>query len=153
MKLERFYGQKCNHAFSPVYSEKGANSCRAYGSKFQENEKKEMVSFSFHEEFPSLDDCIQWALLQLLPVSKNKAVHVVVFDTDGNPAVSYTSTDALIRDIWKCMRNVPLTVDDKQMVDWFIFPKGTDRETVWSWFDRHYSKGIMSLISNNYGGK
>ena len=112
-----------------------------------------MVSFSFHEEFPSLDDCIQWALLQLLPVSKNKAVHVVVFDTDGNPAVSYTSTDALIRDIWKCMRNVPLTVDDKQMVDWFIFPKGTDRETVWNWFDRHYSKGIMSLISNNYGGK
>ncbi len=59
---------------------------------------------------------------------QNKGSHVVVFDMDGNAAVSYISFDALIRDIWKSLGNIPLTVDDKQTVNWFIFPKGTEKE-------------------------
>lgn len=65
MKIQKFYGQTCNHAFLPVYSGKGHNSCKVFVSKFQAKGDKEMESFTFHEEFPSLDDCIQWALLQL----------------------------------------------------------------------------------------
>lgn len=150
MKIQKFYGQTCNHAFLPVYSGKGHNSCKVFVSKFQAKGNKEMESFTFHEEFPSLDDCIQWALLQLMPLSKNKAVHVVVFDMDGNAAVSYTSSDALIRDVWKSLGNIPLTADDKQTVNWFIFPKGTEKETVWNWFDKYYTGGVMKLICGNY---
>ena len=32
--------------------------------------------------------------------------------------------------------------------DWFIFPKGTNRESIWIWFDEQHSKGLKWIMEH-----
>ena len=54
--------------------------------------------------------------------------------------------DEIIEDLWKELSDIPFDEDDSGSLilveDWFIFDKGTDRDSIWHWFDDNYSNGL-----------
>lgn len=63
-------------------------------------------------------------------------------------------TDAEIEKLWAEFEDVLFTEDPKsgdscELVlasDWKGWDKGATRDTIWHWFDNHYSKGISYLL-------
>ena len=60
-------------------------------------------------------------------------------------------TDTQLEDMWGDLTDIPFDEanvpgDMILAVDWCGFPKGTDRETIWLFFDRHHSKGVAYLL-------
>ena len=52
-------------------------------------------------------------------------------------------TASEIDKLWYELEDVPFDPETEQIdVDWFIFRKGTDRETIWHWFDEQYPEGL-----------
>lgn len=52
-----------------------------------------------------------------------------------------------VRKLWSLLEDVPMNPETEQLEDDFLgFPEGTDRETVWHWFDEHYPGGVHSLL-------
>lgn len=95
----------------------------------------------------SIDSCIQWAYLKLALFEKTNAFHMVVFDPSGKETASYSKKEALLEDLWRCFQSIPFSESEKTAVDWFIFQKGTDLETIWQWFSERYAGGIVKLFS------
>jgi len=55
--------------------------------------------------------------------------------------------DGILEEIWKQLANIPVDPDtEKTEEDFWIFPRGTDREDIWHWFDERYSKGVAYLL-------
>ena len=63
------------------------------------------------------------------------------------------------RDFWKNLEDVPFNEDaDGRLVlandyrfmvgsrEIAMFPKGTDREEIWHWFDENHPKGVAHLL-------
>ena len=61
-------------------------------------------------------------------------------------------TDKIVEELWGLLEDVPFyetenAWDDLMLEqDWFLFPKSTERDTIWHWFDDHHSKGIHYLL-------
>ena len=63
-------------------------------------------------------------------------------------------TDSEIEKLWKEFEDVLLAEDEESddscnlvlASDWEGCNKGTIRDTIWHWFDTHYSKGISFLL-------
>ena len=47
---------------------------------------------------------------------------------------------------WKEFQNVPVDRNGNLKAAWYAFPKGTNKNTVYDWFNRHYSKGLSYLM-------
>ena len=51
---------------------------------------------------------------------------------------------------WLKLSDVPFDeLEDGTLVlaeDWWLFPKGTDREDIWHYFDEHYPEGVYALL-------
>ena len=51
---------------------------------------------------------------------------------------------------WLELSDVPFDeLEDGTLVlaeDWWLFPKGTDREDIWHYFDEHYPEGVYALL-------
>lgn len=59
--------------------------------------------------------------------------------------------DKMLEEMWLELEDVP-TVVDKDFytcidVDWQGWPKGTDIEEIWYWFDERHSKGVGWLMN------
>ena len=58
--------------------------------------------------------------------------------------------DKEIEKLWQKLEDVPFIEDETSGdscglildCDWFLWKKGTTRDTIWNWFDEHYSKGL-----------
>lgn len=51
--------------------------------------------------------------------------------------------------MWKELTDVPFDEAENEMVlaeDWKQFSKGTSRDEIWEWFDKHHSKGVYHLL-------
>jgi hypothetical protein len=60
------------------------------------------------------------------------------------------STDKKIRECWELLGDVPVDDDGNLLDDFYpvpIFPKGTNREDIWRWFDAMYTGGIAQLMN------
>ena len=60
--------------------------------------------------------------------------------------------DKNIEILWKEFQNVPVDRNGNLKAAWYAFPKGTNKNTVYDWFNRHYSKGLsylMEEVKNN----
>ncbi len=58
--------------------------------------------------------------------------------------------DLDLEKLWAELEDVPIDPDTEKLEEnWFIFQRGTDKETVWHWFDERHSKGVAYLL---YGG-
>ena len=61
-------------------------------------------------------------------------------------------TDEQLEQLWEELSDIPFDESDdydSELVlanDWFIFEAGTDRYTIWHWFDQHYSNGVHALM-------
>lgn len=55
-----------------------------------------------------------------------------------------------IEKLWQKLEDVPFAEDETSGdssglvldCDWFLWKKGTTRDTIWHWFDKHHSKGL-----------
>lgn len=60
--------------------------------------------------------------------------------------------DKNIESLWKEFQSVPVDRNGNLRAAWYAFPKGTNKNTVYDWFNRHYSKGLsylMEEVKNN----
>ena len=55
--------------------------------------------------------------------------------------------DAELEKLWDLFGEIPIDDNDSILEEFLGFPEGTDRFEIWHWFDEHYSKGIVNLIS------
>ena len=55
--------------------------------------------------------------------------------------------DALLEELWKRFKKIPVDPDTEKLKKSFMdFPAGTDRLTVWKWFNERHSKGASYLM-------
>lgn len=55
--------------------------------------------------------------------------------------------DSMIEGLWDNFEDVPMDPETECIEEEFAnWPKGTDRETIWHWFDRMHSKGVHYLL-------
>lgn len=58
--------------------------------------------------------------------------------------------DALLEEQWKRFKKIPVNPDTEKLEKPFMdFPAGTDRLTIWKWFDERHSKGASYLMQNS----
>lgn len=65
----------------------------------------------------------------------------------------YEDMDKRVEKLWNMLEDISF-VEDKfgELLldeDFYIWTKGTDRESIWYWFDEHFSKGVVSLLYPN----
>lgn len=64
---------------------------------------------------------------------------------------NWKNADAVLEFMWKELEDIPFneTKEKKLLLaeDWLFFPKGTEREEIWLWFDANHSKGVVALMS------
>lgn len=54
--------------------------------------------------------------------------------------------DKNIEILWKEFQNVPVDCNGNLKAAWYAFPKGTNKNAVYDWFNRHHSEGLAYLI-------
>lgn len=64
--------------------------------------------------------------------------------------------DKNVEALWKEFQSVPVDRNGNLKAAWYAFPKGTNKNTVYDWFNSHYSKGLsylMEEVENNEKNK
>lgn len=54
--------------------------------------------------------------------------------------------DKNIETLWKEFQNVPIDRNGNLKVAWKSYPKSTNKNEVYGWFNRHHSKGLAYLM-------
>ena len=54
--------------------------------------------------------------------------------------------DKNIEASWKEFQRVPVDRNGNLKAAWYTFPKGTNKNDVYEWFNRHHSKGLSYLM-------
>lgn len=54
--------------------------------------------------------------------------------------------DKNVETLWKEFQNVPVDRNGNLKTAWYAFPKGTNKNDVYDWFNRHYNKGLSYLM-------
>ena len=99
--------------------------------------------------FNTIDACIMWGALQIMDGELHNGMHIVIQSPEPNIIKEYTTYDSLLEDLWKTLTDVPMNPDTEGIEEnWFIFPKGTNREEIWHWFDEQHSKGVGWIMEN-----
>lgn len=99
--------------------------------------------------FNTIDACIMWGALQIMDGELHNGMHIVIQSPEPNIIKEYTTYDSLLEDLWKTLTDVPMNPDTEDIEEnWFIFPKGTNREEIWHWFDEQHSKGVGWIMEN-----
>ena len=61
--------------------------------------------------------------------------------------VSEYLTDDQIKELWVEFEDISVNPETECLEEpFFIFETGDHREKVWKWFDKHYSKGVYTLL-------
>lgn len=64
--------------------------------------------------------------------------------------------DKNVEVLWKEFQNIPVDRNGNLKAAWYAFSKGINKNTVYDWFNRHYSKGLsylMEEVKNNEKNK
>lgn len=54
--------------------------------------------------------------------------------------------DKNVKALWKEFESVPVDRNGNLRVAWYAFPKGTNKNEVYDWFNRYHSKGLSYLM-------
>lgn len=101
------------------------------------------------DHYNTIDVCIMWGVLQVMDGKLHDGMRIAIQNPNTDVVKEYTTYDSLLEDLWKTLTDVPMNPDTEDMEeDWFIFPKGTNREDIWDWFDEQHSKGIGWIMEN-----
>ena len=53
----------------------------------------------------------------------------------------------VVEELWDNLADVPIDPETEELDEpYYIWPKGTDKEDIWHWFDEHHSKGVAYLL-------
>lgn len=55
--------------------------------------------------------------------------------------------DKNIESLWKEFESVPVDRNGNLRAAWKAYPKGTNKNEVYGWFNRHHSKGLSYLMA------
>lgn len=101
------------------------------------------------DHYNTIDVCIMWGVLQVMDGKLHDGMRIAIQNPDTDVVKEYTEYDSLLEDLWKTLTDVPMNPETEDMEeDWFIFPKGTNREEIWEWFDEQHSKGVGWMMEN-----
>ena len=82
-------------------------------------------------------------------------VDIVLSENDGEVTelkVSKLPSDRAFRDVvveelWDNLTDIPFDPETEELDEpYYIWPKGTDKEDIWHWFDEHHSKAVAYLL-------
>ena len=111
--------------------------------------KTDIADLEDSDHFNTVDVCIMWGVLQAMNGKLHDGIKIVIQSPELDVVKSYTTYDSLLEDLWKTLTDIPMNPETEDMdEDWFIFPKGTNRESIWHWFDEQHSKGIGWMMEN-----
>ena len=80
-----------------------------------------------------------YAILELKDKHYNEIEHL--------PELPLSLSDDDIKKLWDDLEDVPMNPKTECIEQsFFIFPAGTNRKTIWCWFSKYYSKGVVALI-------
>lgn len=54
--------------------------------------------------------------------------------------------DKNVEALWKEFQSIPVDRNGNLKAAWYAFPKGTNKNDVYDWFNRHHSEGLAYLI-------
>ena len=61
-------------------------------------------------------------------------------------------SDEDLEQLWEELADVPMIPNYECIEEPFlIFPRGTERDKIWHWFDEHHSKGVHWLLYEREG--
>lgn len=120
------------------------NDIKEYLRGLYESENLEPWKYEYINAKPEIMDTI------LVLFDKWESCNDTYNNTLGNAVGEFLMKldldDEKLEFLWELFGDV-LIDDDECILDDFIgFECGTHREEVWSWFDRHYSKGLSALM-------
>lgn len=74
-----------------------------------------------------------------------------IYAPDGNEWAGWKiineSEDSDVEELWDNLTDVPIDPETEELDEpYYIWPKGTDKEDIWHWFDEHHSKGVAYLL-------
>ena len=114
-----------------------------------DDEETSITDLENADHFNNIDTCIMWACLWVMEGKLYDGMHIVIQSPEPEIIKEYVTYDSLLEDLWKTLTDVPMNPDTEDLEeDWFIFPKGTNREEIWYWFDEQHSKGIGWIMEN-----
>ncbi len=62
--------------------------------------------------------------------------------------------DSRIEELWAEFEDVPMNPNTECIEEAFLdFPAGTDRYTIWEWFEKNHSKGVRYLLYGDGGAE
>lgn len=70
---------------------------------------------------------------------------------DGNERAEWKiineSEDSEVEELWDNLTDIPFDLETEELDEsYYIWPKGTNKEDIWHWFDEHHSKGVAYLL-------
>lgn len=143
-----FFGKECNYRFATSDEED-------YDVFFLQDvsDKSKDICDLTHDHWNTVDTCILWAGYHIFEEDTGfRWMEIKIQDAEPSLQMSFHTQDELLEAMWETLEDV--NTDEEECIEqnWFIFEKGTSREDIWHWFDRHHSKGVGWLI-NEYEPK
>lgn len=142
-----FYGKECNYAFG-FYASDDEDFDVFFIEDGKEDKNKSICDLRSNH-WNNVDTCILWAAYELFINSDWKFIweRIVIQNADSEIELEFTTQDELVEAMWQTLEDV--NIDEEECIEqnWFIFPKGTYRETIWHWFDEYHSKGVGWLMN------
>lgn len=65
---------------------------------------------------------------------------------EGKELTLQNIIDKNVEALWKEFQKVPVDRNGNLKTAWYAFPKGTNKNDVYDWFNRHHSEGLAYLI-------
>lgn len=65
---------------------------------------------------------------------------------EGKELTLQNIIDKNVEALWKEFQNVPVDRNGNLKTAWYAFPKGTNKNDVYDWFNHHHSEGLAYLI-------
>lgn len=115
----------------------------------EKNDTTSSIDDLVSDHWNNIDMCVMWATYTVLQIGpkENEEVHIQNSDTDI--VKCYKSVDEILEDLWRTLEDIPMDPETEKMEDgWFIFSEGTDRSSIWNWFDHYHSKGVGWILEN-----
>ena len=77
---------------------------------------------------------------------KNTNVTTENEELEIHKATLQDTIDKNVEVLWKEFQSVSIDRNGNLKAAWYAFPKGTNKNDVYDWFNRNYSKGVAYLM-------
>lgn len=62
-------------------------------------------------------------------------------------ATEYIPKQSHLKALWDRFTEIPVDDNNNITKDFLVWPEGTDKFTIWHWFNERYNGGIYALIN------